>query len=469
LIHFYKRLKPTVDMSLYSTFKNGKSFVRKKNKTEVPRADSFVFRLHYQFTFTILWVASMMVVGQQYIDTSGSAIQCMLEKGIGVRGDVINSYCWIMSTFTLPRHYLQGDQNVDWIHPGVGPMREEEETIYHAYYQWVPFMLFFQAACFYLPHWIWKQLEGGKLENIILGLNEAITGKRCNHTDCTIKDHDELCTCTPCTPENCKVNQLATYMKDRIANPWDHQVWAAKFYFCEFLNLINIIFQIIITDIFLGYSFSNFGIAAVGWSSEEDEYRTDPLSRVFPRMTKCHFHKYGGSGTIEKVDALCVLGMNIVNEKVYVFLWFWFMFLAVVTSVTVLVRLLPLLIPSVRPWGAYNMKTIMDKFHFRHNSEGGDLRAQRHRTMDMLGKLTFADWLVVKHLGQCMDRDNFSDLINMMSNNFDTRENLKEKESDGSTLPSKSRLTVDTSGNENGSWSVTEKLLGIGRSKKTDV
>jgi len=192
-----------------------------------------------------------------------------IEKGIGVPGGIINSYCWIMSTFTLPRHW-EGQQNVDWIHPGVGPVEEGEERIYHAYYQWVPFMLFFQAACFYLPHWIWKQLEGGKLNNIVSGLNEAISGKRCNHRDCT--EHDD-CDCTPCTPENCKVNQLATYMKDRINNPWDHQVWAAKFYFCEFLNLVNIIFQIILTDIFLGNAFSDFGIAAASWSSEDGTER----------------------------------------------------------------------------------------------------------------------------------------------------------------------------------------------------
>ena len=34
------------------------------------------------------------------------------------------------------------------------------------------------------------------------------------------------------------------------------------------------------------------------------------------RMTKCHFGLYGGSGTLQKFDALCVLGMNIINEKV---------------------------------------------------------------------------------------------------------------------------------------------------------
>ena len=38
---------------------------------------------------------------------------------------------------------------MDYIHPGVGPVLsddgEDEDKIYHAYYQWVPHMLFFQV------------------------------------------------------------------------------------------------------------------------------------------------------------------------------------------------------------------------------------------------------------------------------------------------------------------------------------
>ena len=49
----------------------------------------------------------------------------------------------------------------------------------------------------------------------------------------------------------------------------------------------------------------------------EPEDRIDPMSRIFPKMTKCIFHKYGGSGTIQRFDALCVLSMNILNEKIY--------------------------------------------------------------------------------------------------------------------------------------------------------
>ena len=42
----------------------------------------------------------------------------------------------------------------------------------------------------------------------------------------------------------------------------------------------------------------------------EDEDREDPMMTVFPRVTKCSFHNYGASGTIQKHDALCVLGVN---------------------------------------------------------------------------------------------------------------------------------------------------------------
>ena len=34
---------------------------------------------------------------------------------------------------------------------------------------------------------------------------------------------------------------------------------------------------------------------------------------IFPRMTKCTFHKFGTSGEVEKHDALCILPLNIGN------------------------------------------------------------------------------------------------------------------------------------------------------------
>ncbi len=43
------------------------------------------------------------------------------------------------------------------------------ETKYHKYYQWVCFFLFFEAALFYTPRYIWKNSEGGKIKMLVQG------------------------------------------------------------------------------------------------------------------------------------------------------------------------------------------------------------------------------------------------------------------------------------------------------------
>ena len=75
----------------------------------------------------------------------------------------------------------------------------------------------------------------------------------------------------------------------------------------------------------------------------DPEGRSDPMNMVFPKVvmvimvmlkivsvkdlfmsimtilyqvTKCTFHKYGPSGTVTRHDGLCILALNIINEKV---------------------------------------------------------------------------------------------------------------------------------------------------------
>lgn len=69
---------------------------------------------------------------------------------------------------------------------------------------------------------------------------------------------------------------------------------------------------------------------------------------MFPKVSKCTFLKYGPSGTTEILDAFCVLPINIINEKVFLFLWFWFIILAVLTAISCLVRIFTLTIPKFR-------------------------------------------------------------------------------------------------------------------------
>lgn len=62
-------------------------------------------------------------------------------------------------------------------HPGIGPILADDEIRHHAYYQWVPFVLFAQALSFYLPHVFWRSWEGGKIKNLVHGLQHILLSK----------------------------------------------------------------------------------------------------------------------------------------------------------------------------------------------------------------------------------------------------------------------------------------------------
>ena len=78
-------------------------------------------------------------------------------------------------------------------------------------------------------------------------------------------------------------------------------------------------------------------------SETDAELRSDPMARVFPKVTKCTFHDFGPSGTIQTRDALCVLPLNIINEKIYIFLFLW---LTILVSVSIMNDALQPVLPN---------------------------------------------------------------------------------------------------------------------------
>lgn len=111
----------------------------------------------------------------------------------------------------------------------------------------------------------------------------------------------------------------------------------------ELLNAANLAIQIYFTNRFLAGRFYSLGIEFI---QDDFEGTMDVLDIVFPKVTKCDFYKYGSSGTIQKHDALCVMALNIINEKIFIVLWFWYILMAVVTVLSILWRLLTILLYS---------------------------------------------------------------------------------------------------------------------------
>lgn len=75
-------------------------------------------------------------------------------------------------------------------------------------------------------------------------------------------------------------------------------------------------------DYYLNGAFMTYGMEVLKFAFTDADERNDPMIKVFPRMTKCTFNKYGPSGSQQNHDALCILALNNVNEKIYIFVWY---------------------------------------------------------------------------------------------------------------------------------------------------
>lgn len=334
--------------------------------------DNNVFRLHYKATFIVLIVSSLLVTSRQYI---GDPIDCIVEE---IPNNVMDTYCWIHSTFSVPSK-VNGQAGYDVAHAGVAP--EDGEYKYHKYYQWVCFTLFFQAILFYIPRYMWKTWEGGKIKMLVQEMNVPIMDSDAK------KD---------------RINLLVDYF---TINRNNHEFYALKFFFCEIMNLINIIGQIYFMDFFLGGEFTQYGTEVLAMTELEPEDRVDPMARIFPKMTKCTFHKFGPSGTVEKFDGLCVLPLNIINEKIYVFLWFWFIIMSVITAFQIIYRFITVFVPRIR-------ELLL---------RGRSRLSSPHQIETICRKQKLGDWFLLYQLGKNIDPLIFREFIRALYHKMENR------------------------------------------------
>lgn len=45
---------------------------------------------------------------------------------------------------------------------------------------------------------------------------------------------------------------------------------------------------------------------------------------IFPKAAKCTYKTFGPSGTLQSFDALCLLPLNILNQKLFIIVWIWY-------------------------------------------------------------------------------------------------------------------------------------------------
>ena len=79
------------------------------------------------------------------------------------------------------------------------------------------FFTVLQAILFYVPRWLWKNWEAGKIHALMMDLDIGV-----------VQDVEK----------RQKKRLLLDYLADNLKH---HNWWAYRYFFCEFLALVNII------------------------------------------------------------------------------------------------------------------------------------------------------------------------------------------------------------------------------------
>jgi len=318
-----------------------------------------------------------MLTAKQYF---GDPIDCFVQ---GIPSSIVNTYCWVHGTYTLrtfdnfkgrdltgaEKHYFAKMGHNGIAHPGIGTSNPNmNRKMYHVFYQWVGFIIFFQAILFYLPRHLWKWMEDGRI-------------KFCSKDVKEIELNDEK--------RKDRVDRLLKIYKRYQGK---NNNYAAKFFLCEIINLVNV-FQIFCTNKFIGGKFLDYGSRIFEYTQLFDENLPDPMDDVFPKMTKCQFNRHGPGGDIINHDALCLLPLNIVNEKIYLVMWVWMILLSVASALAVLYRMACILFPQVRTFMLINPSS-----KWTHAS-------------NVVHAGMYGDWFLLRQLYKNMDHEIFNEFV----------------------------------------------------------
>ncbi|OXA64611.1 innexin inx2 [Folsomia candida] len=358
--------------SIFETLNNlSKPLLLSKGAPKI-RIDDWTFRLHYRLTALLCILFSALVCMKEYIGDHIKCVHMQEDEGTDpiIPKKVLETYCFITTTFTVPYNsatsLMKMDYKTSTMLGGPGYIEGRNEKVFHAYYQWVNVYLFLMGVLFAIPHVIWKAVDDNKLKNLVQELNvpELPMGK---------------------SMKSKQVIMLADYI---VKSTGTHSAWAMTFLFCEFLNLLILGGLCYLTDLFLSKEFSTYGIKVLQFLEGDPEDRSDPMADVFPRVTKCDLSTYGPSGSIQRFNALCLLPLNVINEKIFTFLWFWFVAVSFVSLGGWIYRCMTLLSTRIRcqSLGVDSYKTVVKQ-------------------------LTTSDWVLLHLLRQNLDQITFDKLL----------------------------------------------------------
>lgn len=256
--------------------------------------DNVVFYLHYKVTVIFLLALGLTLA---LIHFTTEPISCYNEDQQKA------TQCWIHGTFITKSHL------------------EDTGSEVPKHYRWAFLKIIFHAVFFYVPRFLWKIWEGGKMKRVTTDLSLL-----------TDEEKEEV------------MEMLQDYMSRHKKT---HNWYLICFAVCELLNFVNAVVHLCLLDNYLGNPASKHGLNLLSLT-DNDGIRTDALSSVFPRMVECQFKVFGSDHSVNPQSLLCVLPNSVLYEKVFAVILLWLVALSVISGLALVYRIVVCSFPDAR-------------------------------------------------------------------------------------------------------------------------
>ncbi|EDW18400.1 innexin inx4 [Drosophila mojavensis] len=354
-----------------------------------------IFTFHAKVTCALLLAFTVLLSAKQYFGDPLICISNMNDK------DFVNSHCWTMGMYIMnyeddeladkQEKKIERDYKNQFLRAEFKPKMDSnllhnaapltadpsipQERVFLRYYQWVVPVLLLQSIIFYLPAFLWKIWEGGRMKSL------------CSNLDNVLESNEKT---------TAHLRKLAKYFTNDYQDT--HFRYFTSYIFCEICNFVISIVNMLLLNVFLDNFWSRYvkAVAAVPAYNWDEWNRI--TTHIFPKIAKCEILKFGSSGTLESIDNLCLLPLNNLNEKIFVFMWIWFILMAVLAGLKIIYRLVIIFHRGLR----FQLLRAQTRF------------MPQSTLKRAIANFSCADWFMLMRVSNNMTRELFSQLMELV-------------------------------------------------------
>ncbi|KAM7535656.1 hypothetical protein Aperf_G00000096465 [Anoplocephala perfoliata] len=334
-------------------------FLTKFKVTTYAGIEDFADKFSFIFTVIVLSLCTIIITAKSYLL---KPIACYIATEVGGTNllNYLENYCWVQGTIPISYSSKMPSNEEEWA------ALENSKILY---YQWVPFVLALQCCLFYLPRIIWQAIcynrTGTDLENLITqavtamhtaenNRQDAINDLADGIEDLLFQSHKRSRLDKRNTLDGIRSDSEGENMLGRPSvNHLRHNLGArasrlrifakrrgsyivVTYLFIKILYLVNAVGQMFLMQHFLGFNTTMspaFGFSVLRNMINGHDWQ---MTQIFPRVGFCLAELKILGVRVNHVTAQCALPVNMLNEKLYIFLWWWILAAAIITSIYLL-------------------------------------------------------------------------------------------------------------------------------------